>query len=358
MPITSGVSASGLPGPTSRASCATPTSSAWKDRELTLIDQGIDEPARSACLARTAAALHGAGLLTGWRDELLAVRGSARGPVLAAIERSACRPLGIATTAVHLNAYADDGDVVVARRAAHKQIDPGCWDNLVGGMVPYGESLELALEREAWEEAGIELDRIEVHHGRAFQLLRPVPEGVQSETIHVYDAALAAATVPRNQDGEVDRIENALGRRRRRSDRTRRVHARVGTGDHRVADAPRGIPTTPGLYLYPDAGPPMLDPVVLFFVLGVAARLAKSDLRLPEALYEALAIYLLLAIGLKGGVELARQPSAVGAAARAGRDRAERGDPARALSDPARARPAVAAPTARRSPRTTARCRS
>jgi hypothetical protein len=53
----------------------------------------------------------------------------------------------------------------------------------------------------------------------------------------------------------------------------------------------------------------MLDPVVLFFVLGVAARLAKSDLRLPEALYEALAIYLLLAIGLKGGVELARQPA-------------------------------------------------
>jgi hypothetical protein len=53
----------------------------------------------------------------------------------------------------------------------------------------------------------------------------------------------------------------------------------------------------------------MLDPVVLFFVLGLAARLAKSDLRLPEALYEALAIYLLLAIGLKGGVELARQPA-------------------------------------------------
>jgi 8-oxo-dGTP pyrophosphatase MutT (NUDIX family) len=181
---------------------------AWKDGELSLIDQGMDEQARSACLARTAIALREAGLLTGWRDELLAVRASARGPVLAAVERSACRPLGIATTAVHLNAYSDDGDVIVARRAAHKQIDPGCWDNLVGGMVPYGETLELALEREAWEEAGIELDRIEVHHGRAFQLLRPVPEGVQSEIIHVYDAALAAATAPQNQDGEVDRIES------------------------------------------------------------------------------------------------------------------------------------------------------
>lgn len=51
-----------------------------------------------------------------------------------------------------------------------------------------------------------------------------------------------------------------------------------------------------------------MDPVVLFFLLGVVARLAKSDLRLPEALYETLSIYLLLAIGLKGGVELAKHP--------------------------------------------------
>jgi hypothetical protein len=50
-----------------------------------------------------------------------------------------------------------------------------------------------------------------------------------------------------------------------------------------------------------------IDPVVLFFVLGVVARLARSDLRLPEALYETLSVYLLLAIGLKGGAELARQ---------------------------------------------------
>ncbi|MGE0874243.1 MAG: sodium-dependent bicarbonate transport family permease [Burkholderiales bacterium] len=50
----------------------------------------------------------------------------------------------------------------------------------------------------------------------------------------------------------------------------------------------------------------MLDPVVLFFLLGVFARLARSDLRVPEPLYDALSIYLLLALGLKGGVELAR----------------------------------------------------
>jgi uncharacterized protein len=51
----------------------------------------------------------------------------------------------------------------------------------------------------------------------------------------------------------------------------------------------------------------MIDAVVLFFILGVIARLGKSDLKLPQALYEALSVYLLLAIGLKGGIELHKQ---------------------------------------------------
>ena len=51
----------------------------------------------------------------------------------------------------------------------------------------------------------------------------------------------------------------------------------------------------------------MLDIVVLFFILGFLAKLLKSDLRLPEPLYETLSIYLLLAIGLKGGIELSKQ---------------------------------------------------
>lgn len=54
----------------------------------------------------------------------------------------------------------------------------------------------------------------------------------------------------------------------------------------------------------------MGDPIVLFFLLGVFARLVRSDLRLPDGLYDILAFYLLLSIGLKGGVELSRQPLA------------------------------------------------
>jgi hypothetical protein len=49
-----------------------------------------------------------------------------------------------------------------------------------------------------------------------------------------------------------------------------------------------------------------LDIVILFFALGAFAGLVRSDLRLPEALYDTLSMYLLLAIGLKGGMELAQ----------------------------------------------------
>jgi uncharacterized protein len=48
----------------------------------------------------------------------------------------------------------------------------------------------------------------------------------------------------------------------------------------------------------------LLSPVVLAFVLGVVAVLVRSDLRLPADLYTVLAVYLLFAIGLKGGAAL------------------------------------------------------
>ena len=54
----------------------------------------------------------------------------------------------------------------------------------------------------------------------------------------------------------------------------------------------------------------LATPVVLAFGLGVLAVLTRSDLRLPEEIYAALSIYLLLAIGLKGGGALAKTPLA------------------------------------------------
>lgn len=63
----------------------------------------------------------------------------------------------------------------------------------------------------------------------------------------------------------------------------------------------------------------LLSPAVLAFVLGIIAVLIRSDLKLPEQITQGISIYLLLAIGLKGGVglrssELVTTLGAVGAA--------------------------------------------
>lgn len=52
----------------------------------------------------------------------------------------------------------------------------------------------------------------------------------------------------------------------------------------------------------------ILSPMVLAFVLGFVAVLLKSNLKLPEGLYTGLSIYLLFAIGLKGGYALSEVP--------------------------------------------------
>lgn len=48
----------------------------------------------------------------------------------------------------------------------------------------------------------------------------------------------------------------------------------------------------------------MPDIVIMFFLLGVVAGLAKSDLKVPQAAYDTLCILLMLTLGLKGGLAL------------------------------------------------------
>jgi uncharacterized protein len=50
----------------------------------------------------------------------------------------------------------------------------------------------------------------------------------------------------------------------------------------------------------------LLTPPILFFVLGMLAVFAKSDLEIPAPIPKLFSLYLLLAIGFKGGVELAK----------------------------------------------------
>ena len=49
----------------------------------------------------------------------------------------------------------------------------------------------------------------------------------------------------------------------------------------------------------------LLDPAILFFVLGIVAGAARSNLEIPQPVARFLSLYLLMALGLKGGFSLA-----------------------------------------------------
>ena len=49
----------------------------------------------------------------------------------------------------------------------------------------------------------------------------------------------------------------------------------------------------------------LLQPVVLFFMLGALAGFVRSDLAIPEAVAKGISLYLMMSIGLRGGAEVA-----------------------------------------------------
>jgi isopentenyldiphosphate isomerase len=155
-------------------------------------------------LTEIADTLRDADCLRGWRNECLDVTDEA-GIRLSAIERSATRPLGLLTRAVHLNAWTPNGQLWVAKRALDKATDPGMWDTLVGGLATSQESLDLALLRECHEEAGLSpwdvQGRSPLRH--VLRLRRRLPEGYQVEDLLVSRCVLNPRVHPHNCDGEV-----------------------------------------------------------------------------------------------------------------------------------------------------------
>ncbi|MDB5946708.1 MAG: hypothetical protein JWQ33_1734 [Ramlibacter sp.] len=169
----------------------------------------------TASLAVIAVAMRDAGLAGAWRDEQLAVTTPA-GVRLGTVERAAVRPLGITTCAVHLIGTAVDGRHWVQQRSLTKPNDPGLWDTLVGGMVPAADSLEDALARETWEEAGLRLSQMQaLSYGGRVGTQRPARDGQGSgyvdELIDWFRCVVPPGVEPCNQDGEVSQFALLTG---------------------------------------------------------------------------------------------------------------------------------------------------
>ena len=168
--------------------------------------QHNDDLALADALQNMAQQWHKLGLLSGWRNELFDVR-DAGGQRLFALERAAFRPLGLASQAVHINGLvhtADGWRFWIARRSPFKAVDPNKLDNLVGGGIASGESVQTALLREGFEEAGLPENVLAVLQAQSMQhSLRAVSRGLHREWLHIFDVVLPENVVPQNQDGEV-----------------------------------------------------------------------------------------------------------------------------------------------------------
>jgi isopentenyldiphosphate isomerase len=88
-------------------------------------------------------------------DELLPLVDES-GKVIGNVRRSVCHDGSkLLHPVVHLHILNKKGEILLQKRSAHKDLLPGKWDTSVGGHVDFGENIEDALVREAWEELGI-----------------------------------------------------------------------------------------------------------------------------------------------------------------------------------------------------------
>jgi len=176
------------------------------DGEIGLAARLSDCATRTAAVEDVTRVLAGEGLLSAWRDERYAVAVEFGAPPLVDIERAAARYFGIRTYAVHINGLVRRGGGLrmwLARRSPTKAIDPGLLDNLVGGGIATGYGVLETLRKEAWEEAGIPADvAARARPQGSIDICRLQPQGLQRETVFVYDLELDADFRPANQDGE------------------------------------------------------------------------------------------------------------------------------------------------------------
>ncbi len=166
--------------------------------------------ARTAAMAEVTQELAREGTIRGWREEAAAISHHYSAPELFRVERAATRHFGFMTYGAHLNAFTRIGGMVhtwIARRSPTKPIDPDKLDNLVGGRIPAGLTVDETLRKEAWEEAGIAPSLLAgLNCLGAVRVEYSVPEGLHREILFVHDLWLPPDYKPANQDGEVAEI--------------------------------------------------------------------------------------------------------------------------------------------------------
>ncbi len=177
--------------------------------DLLLPGMGMD--GRSSLVAEVVSELARQGVISHLHGEQYVATPSVREEGVLLLDRAAAPYFGIRAFGQHMNGYVvEDGETKLwlGRRSDDRIHYPGRLDNLVAGGLPSGIGLQENLEKECWEEAGIE--------GRMAAQARPVGEitynmdsgkGMKPDTLYCYDLQLPASFRPRCNDGEVAAFE-------------------------------------------------------------------------------------------------------------------------------------------------------
>ncbi len=177
------------------------------DREIRFVDDIVRPEVRTETMERVARELAAEGHLSAWRSERYAVVREFGDAPCFELERCAARYFGIRTFAAHINGLVRTGEDIcmwLGRRSPHKAVDPGLLDNMVGGGIAVGASIEATVIKEAWEEAGVPPTLATAAQPvGTLRICRAHPRGLERETVYVHDLWLDPAFVPEGIDGEV-----------------------------------------------------------------------------------------------------------------------------------------------------------
>ncbi len=126
---------------------------------------------------------------------------------LARIDRAAIPWFGVKGHGVHVNGYVRRADGLylwIAERSKDRRIDPGKLDNMIGGGLPLGLSIEANVAKEAWEEAGLSAESVKgaCAVGSLSYKVEKM-KGLRNDTLFIFDLEMPEGMTPTNTDGEV-----------------------------------------------------------------------------------------------------------------------------------------------------------
>jgi len=172
------------------------------------------EPARTEAMSHVTQSLREAGVITGWRDELLPVVESFGADPVFLVERAAYPWFGTRGYGIHVNGFVVSSDnssnalpkLWVARRSPTKQTWPGMLDNICAGGLPHGISPSTNVVKECGEEASIpqNLARKAISTGAVGYTSLDEQGNLKRDVLFCFDLELPFDFRPTPDDGEVD----------------------------------------------------------------------------------------------------------------------------------------------------------